>query len=51
MFRYRLFKNETDNKIYLKNKWCKRINGLARVPFFDEDDKLHGYVVYYSEVK
>lgn len=52
MYRNSLVVNEQIDKLYyLKNKWAMEIPGLVRVPFYDIEDKEHGYIVYYSEVE
>lgn len=44
--------NEWDNKlIHLKYEWVKNINGLPRVPFYNDSEPEYGYVVIYSEKK
>lgn len=51
MFRKSLLKNINSNNIFLSNSWCKEIEGLVRMPFFDINDEESGYVVYYNEVR
>lgn len=41
----------TKKLISLSNNWFYKMNGLIKTPFFDENDKNHGYVLYYSEIK
>lgn len=51
MFKQSLIKNNNKEKIFLENKWIKKIYGLVRTPFFDNTDPDNGYVVYYSEAR
>lgn len=51
MYRKHLISQLNKGNIYLKNNWSMEISGLVRVPFFDSNDDVHGYAVYYSEVK